>query len=222
MKRIILFLAITICMVNVNAQKQEEGSQTIEMEFSPLGSEPFKINALRYRYFLQDNLAVRASLFMGGKRNTTLGDTTGGLPMTKDRTGNFDFSLRPGLEKHFDGTDKLSPYIGAELFLGFTASKNKSESLWSDNKTIQTTLSKTSSTSFGPNLFMGTDFYISDHLYLGAELGFGLLFDGKGKTKTSYDNPEIPTEDTETVGNTTQLNWGPNYQGTIRLGWVFK
>lgn len=222
MKKLILLLCFAILFVTMNAQKQDEGSQTIEMEFSPLGSEPFKINALRYRYFLQDNLAIRGSIFMGGKRNTTLSDTTGGMPMTKSRNGNFDFSIRPGIERHFEGTDKLSPYAGAELFLGLNFTKDNEESLWSDNKTIQTTINKTSSSSFGTNIFMGADYYISDHLFLGAELGFGLLLDGRGKTKTSYENPEVPTQDSEIIGNTKQLNWGPNYQGTIRLGWVFK
>ena len=222
MKKLILLLCFAILFVTINAQKQDEGSQTIEMEFSPLGSEPFKINALRYRYFLQDNLAIRGSIFMGGKRNTTLSDTTGGMPMTKNRNGNFDFSIRPGIERHFEGTDKLSPYAGAELFLGLNFTKDNEESLWSDNKTIQTTINKTSSSSFGTNIFMGADYYISDHLFLGAELGFGLLLDGRGKTKTSYENPEVPTQDSEIIGNTKQLNWGPNYQGTIRLGWVFK
>ena len=222
MKKLILLLCFAILFVTINAQKQDEGSQTIEMEFSPLGSEPFKINALRYRYFLQDNLAIRGSIFMGGKRNTTLSDTTGGMPMTKSRNGNFDFSIRPGIERHFEGTDKLSPYAGAELFLGLNFTKDNEESLWSDNKTIQTTINKTSSSSFGTNIFMGADYYISDHLFLGAELGFGLLLDGRGKTKTSYENPEVPTQDSEIIGNTKQLNWGPNYQGTIRLGWVFK
>lgn len=208
-------------ILSINAQKQNEGAQTIEMEFSPLGSEPLKISALKYRYFLQDNLCIRSSLFMGGKRNSVNSDTTGGVPMTKNKTGNFDFSIRPGIEKHFQGTNKLSPYMGVELFLGFTKTKNNNESLWSDNETIQTSLTKTNSATFGSNIFMGTDYYISEHLFLGAELGFGFLIEGKGKTKTSYDNYETPTQDSEVIGNTTQLNWGPNYQGTIRLGWIF-
>jgi len=222
MKKVVLLVGLSLCWISVSAQKQEQGSQTIEMEFAPLGSEPFKINALRYRYFIKDNVAIRASLFMGGKRNTTFSDTTGGVTMTKDRNGNFDLSLRPGIEKHFEGTDKLSPYMGAELYFGLKTTKNSDQELWSDGKTIQTMITKTSSSSFGPNVFLGTDYYVTDHLFLGAELGFGLLFNGKGKTKTSYDNPEFPMQDTEVAGNTTELNWGPNYQGTIRLGWIFK
>jgi hypothetical protein len=222
MKKSLLLFCFSAVFLSIHAQKQDEGSQTIEMEFAPLGSEPFKINALRYRYFLQENLAIRGSIFMGGKRNTTLSDTTGGIPLTKGRNGNFDFSIRPGIEKHFEGTDKLSPYVGAELFFGMNTTKDNQESLWSDNETIQSAITKTSSSSFGSNILMGMDYYISDHLFLGAELGFGLLLNGRGKTKTSYDNPEFPIQDSEIIGNTKELNWGPNYQGTIRFGWVFK
>jgi len=222
MKKLILLFCCFAVVLGINAQKQDQGSQTIEMEFAPLGSEPFKINSLRYRYFLQENIAFRASIFMGGKRNTTFSDTTGGYPLTKNRNGNFDFSIRPGIERHFEGTDRLSPYLGSELFLGINTTKDNQQSLWSDDKTIQSAITKTSQTSFGANIFMGADYYVSDHLFLGAELGFGLLLEGRGKTKTSYDNPEFPMQDTEIIGNTNQLNWGPNYQGTIRLGWVFK
>jgi hypothetical protein len=70
---------------------------------------------------------------------------------------------------------------------------------------------------------MGTDFYATEHLYLGAEIGFGFLTEGLGKTKISYENAEnaSASKPSETKGNTRETNWGPNYQGTIRLGWRF-
>lgn len=206
------------------AQKQESGSQTIEMEFAPLGSEPLKINSFRYRYFTSDNIALRASLFVGGKGTTTYGELEEGATQTKSKNSNLDFTFRPGIEKHFDGTDKLSPYVGGELYLGLETTKDKAESNWSsDPKKIQTETTKTSKSTFGLNALMGVDYYVTDHLYLGAELGFGFLNSGKGKTKITYDNPESEgTSDSETTGNSSSLDWGPNYQGTIRLGWVFK
>ena len=223
MKKIMIFVGALTLSGSMFAQKQEEGSQTIEMEFAPLGSEPLKINSFRYRYFKSENIAFRASLFIGGKGTTTLGDTSGGAVQTKSKNSNLDFTFRPGIEKHFDGTDKLSPYIGGELFLGLETTNDRAESNWmSDPKKIQTVTTKTSKTSFGLNALMGVDYYISDHLYLGAELGFGFLNTGKGNTKVSYDNSEMSgMSDSETKGNTSDLNWGPNYQGTIRLGWVF-
>ena len=46
---------------------------------------------------------------------------------------------------------------------------------------------------------------------------------GRGKTKVEYDNyPAGEDEPDDVVGNSTTLNWGPNYQATIRLGFCIK
>jgi len=41
-------------------------------------------------------------------------------PITKDdnTTSVVSFAFLPGIEKHFAGTERLSPYVGAELALG--------------------------------------------------------------------------------------------------------
>ena len=206
------------------AQKQTADAQTIEMEVSPLGSEPLKIGALRYRYFQTENMAFRMSFFLGGKSNATIGDTIGGAAQTISRNSNMDFSIRPGIEKHFAGTSKLSPYYGGELFFGMKKTKDNTESNWlADNQKIESKKTKTSASSFGINLLMGTDFYATENLFFGAELGFGFLHDGLKKTKISFNNAEDPSvsKPSQSVGNSKLTNWGPNYQGTIRLGWRF-
>ena len=49
------------------------------------------------------------------------------------------------------------------------------------------------------------------------------LRDGRGINLVKYKNPDDPTlVDTKTKGNSTNLNWGPNYQGTIRIGYCIK
>jgi hypothetical protein len=220
----IVLIALLLVANSVLSQKQTAGAQTVELEFAPLGSEPLKINSLRYRYFKTENTAYRLSLFLGGKSKATLGDTTGGVAQTKSRNSNFDFSIKPGIEKHFSGTAKLSPYYGGELFFGLKNTKDNAESNWtSDKQKIETKTTKTSKASFGLNVLMGTDFYATEHLYLGAEIGFGFLTEGLGKTKISYENAENTgaSKPSETKGNTRETNWGPNYQGTIRLGWRF-
>ena len=75
--------------------------------------------------------------------------------------------------------------------------------------------------SFGLNVLSGTDFYFSDKIYMGIELGFGFLFTGRSVSKTKYNNQDESSnlENTVSKGNTTNINWGPNYQGTIRLGY---
>ncbi len=222
MKKLLLLLTISSLSLGAFAQKQSEGAQTIETEFSPLGANPIKISSLRYRYFINDNTALRSSIFIGGSRSTTTSDDEPGVPQTKGKNGKLDFSFRPGIEKHFEGTDKLSPYFGGELFLGLNKTRNSQESIWSANNNIQTSITKTSQFSFGLNAILGTDYYFTDNFYLGVELGFGFLRESPEKTKITVDNPETPTPEIETVGNTTEFTWGPNYQGTIRLGWIIR
>jgi hypothetical protein len=222
--RITLFSVLIAVNLGLS-QKQTVGSQTVEMEFSPLGSEPLKIGSIRYRYFNSENMAVRMSLFVGGKSTASISDTSGGAAQTHSKNSNFDFSIKPGIEKHFAGTAKLSPYYGGELFLGIKNTKSNSESNWvADNKKIETMITKTSKASLGLNVLMGTDFYATENLYFGAEIGFGFLNEGLGKTKVRYENAEDPdtSKPSDTKGNSKETNWGPNYQGTIRFGWIFK
>ena len=75
-------------------------------------------------------------------------------------------------------------------------------------------------TQIGLNLLFGADYYISKHLYLGVELGFGF-------NSTSYkDNtitvviPNTTTTPTTNPGSSA-FNLGVNYNSFLRLGWAF-
>ena len=185
-----IFTILTIFTCNlVNAQKQDEGNYTIEMELAPLGSEPLKINSIRLRKFTSDNTALRLSTFIGGKRTPSI-NSAGGVDL-KSVSSNVDFSIRPGIEKHFDGTSKLSPYIGTELFLGLGSNNQSSESAWGSSE-IMTTKTKSRTSSAGLNIVCGADYYFSDKIYLGIEMGYGFLRDGKGSNSTKYTNPSDP------------------------------
>ena len=202
------------------AQKQDEGNITIEVEIAPLGAEPLSINSIRGRYFNNDNTALRLAFFLGGSSTPTTTEI-GDITLTSS-SSNFDLTLRPGYEYHLDGTDKLSPYIGGEAYLGWSSTGTSSESPFNTNE-IMTTITKQNSTTLGLNLLSGADFYFTDKMYIGLELGFGFLFEGPGVSKTKYKNPSDPSlEDTTTKGSSSSLNWGPNYQGTLRLGYCIK
>ncbi len=222
MKHTIILFAFFISL-NALAQKQEEGNVTLELEFAPLGSEPLKINSLRTRYFYKDNKALRLSVYAGGKRSSTSSMTPDSSAQLVNSTGNFDFTLRPGVEHHFDVAKKLSPYLGGEFFYGYNVNRTINESPNSSNS-IMTMKNMTAKSSFGLNAISGADFYFSDKVYLGIELGFGFIFEGKGKTKTKYENQDGASglQNSISKGTTTNINWGPNYQGTIRLGYCIK
>ena len=220
MKKIILLFSIMTC-TNFFAQKQEPKNVTLELEFAPLGASPLKISSLRGRYFIDEIQAFRLSFFAGGTYTPTEYETPG-LETLTDKEREINFVFRPGYEYHFDGTDKLSPYVGGEVFLSTKSTKSSEENYRSDNR-IKTDITKTSKSPVGLNIFAGGDYYFTDKIYLGAEVGFGFTREGKGKTKYELENGEageIAPEDFK--GNSSLLNWGPNYQATIRLGFCIK
>ncbi len=222
LKKLLTCVAIATFSTFGFAQKQDQGDLQLEMEFSPLGANPIKISSLKARYFANEGMAYRMGVFMGGtKTPTTVIENNIELSST---SSSFDLNLRPGFEKHFEGSNKLSPYCGSELAFTVAKTGSKDESLWFSNQAqIKTQKTKSSTTSLGLNVFSGADFYLSEKLYMGVEIGFGFMFDGKGKTSVSWKNPEDSSEvSSETVGNSTNIQWGPNYQGTIRLGYCLK
>ena len=105
--------------------------------------------------------------------------------------------LSLGWEKHFSGTDNLSPYFGVEVAF-MTGSNSGTVESWGANDidnlaqpnvwiTWETT-NKQSYKSYGLNLLFGADYYFSDAIYVGVEagLGFGM---------TNWGNHEIGTND---------------------------
>ena len=230
MKNIILLICLLFSLTFFS-QKQELGNITTELELAPLGSEPLKIGSLRARYFNQNNRAFRLSIYLGGSSTTTnsIGinyDQLGNIDSVelKSKSSNLDFILRPGYEMHLSGTEKLSPYIGGEAYFGVKSTKSKDETNWNDNgdNKIMTTATKQKTPTFGINLLVGADYYITEKVYLGAEFGYGFLSEGRGKTTVEYENPSSGQKNTEEKGNTRTFDWGPNYQGTIRIGFCIK
>jgi outer membrane protease len=73
------------------------------------------------------------------------------------------------------------------------------------------------------NVLTGADYYITDKIYLGVELGFGFQYEGRGGSSVVWENPENSSEtDSDEIGNSSNFQWGPNYQATIRLGYCLK
>jgi hypothetical protein len=222
LKKILTTLALLTFSLSIFGQKQDIGDIPIEVEFSPLGANPLKISNLRTRYFKSNNFAYRMGFFVGGSRKPSFTETNNVTLV--NRATNFNFNIRPGFEKHFEGTKRLSPYIGSELSYSYNNDITATESIWtSNNNQIKTQKNRSSNSIFGINVLTGADFYISDKIFLGIEIGFGIQYDGRGKTSTKWKNPESNSDtNTKEIGNSSSFQWGPNYQGTIRLGYCLK
>lgn len=267
MKKVLLSFAIAITAISgAFAQKQEGGEKNLEVNFAPLGGNPIGMDGIRLRLFNSDGTgAIRVRLGLGGTNDVTVRKQAQELPNTNktvipelyDTKKSFNFSIRPGYEIHFDGTDRLSPYVGAELLFAtgsetlikeFHGASNPNEldlesaSKWSTWEAER----KRGTTTFGLNAVAGFDFYFTDKLYLGAEIGFGFqtkkhkdqeitlsndhfLYSTEAQGDTDFNDyayikdgkvvVETPVGDG--TGKYKNSGWGPNYQATIRLGWLF-
>jgi len=189
-------------------QKQQTDAKTFEVNFAPLGGNPISINGIKIRKFTSDYSALRLEVFIGSNSEKDVSMQEGAMlvpvpgtegevanPLTYSRSSGFDLSIRPGIEKHFDGTNRLSPYVGGALNIGFSSS-SETEEYWGANDFTDTAQNpnnfveweqktKDGSLSFGLNALAGMDFYFADNIYLGAEFGFGFNFTSMSPTKYS-------------------------------------
>ncbi len=219
-KLIIVALALTSA-VALNAQdvyKQTGGEQNLEFQFAPLGGSPIGISGIKYRKFTDANTAWRAEVFLGFGSTTdvTLANNAENTEL-RDRNSNFDISIAGGIEKHWTGTDRLSPYYGGVVSLGFGNTNSRSEFLGTGTDVEENT-TKNGSLTVGLNALAGMDFYFADNIYLGAELGFGLAFTTMFDTVSESTVEGVDAVETPNGGS---FNIGPNVLPRIRLGFLF-
>ena len=198
------------------AQKQTKGNLPIELEFSPLGNSPLKISGLKGRYFLSDSRALRMNLFLGGSRSNQkqVAENSNGDEVLLDNiTSNFDFSIKPGYEIHFAGSEKFSPYLGGEMLFAAKSNKTVAQFLDAADDKVKSK-STTGSVTLGMNLLTGCDYYFTSKIFLGAELGLGFAYDPPSSTRTVSGN-----NSTRIRNNNSSFKWGPNYIASIRIGY---
>ncbi|MEJ8757081.1 hypothetical protein WG947_08745 [Pontibacter sp. H259] len=189
---------------STTAVKPTAGNITTEVLFNDFGDISLNNGLLRARYFASNDIAYRLSL---------------GLNYDYDKiseeahTRVFGLTLAPGIEKHFAGTNRLSPYIGAELPISMQSAKYED-----DDNTIEGATSigggNRSFFSVGLNAVAGVDFYFAKNFYVGVELGTGLAYtkDADIKVEGNFSN--------ETKGY-HNVRFGQFVNGGIRVGYVF-
>lgn len=244
MKKSILLFALAVCGLYGTSQAQDAVpndnfvNQHLKAESHDFTAElglqgglnnlDFKLNEgdqalLRGRYFFNDKWAGRLGLAIGVDHNTkNFYDlhNASNVGTQVDNTTNFLLNL--GFERHFKGTNRLSPYVGADLLLGAAGQ--------------HTTLTNTDGTNYignvsaeqkGPGSFsigvrgvFGADFYFAKHVYLGAEAGLGFLSTMEGKTTSTLTTGGVThSVTTKSAGNSFELN--PSVITGVRIGFVF-
>lgn len=238
MKKTILSLALVAMGVAAFAQKPAAGDKTVEfnLNFQTGGGAVNYGNAanalgspeLRFRYFMADDMAVRLKVGIGSSATSTkTSANVGGTDITNTNkvSSGFAFSIAPGIEKHFAGTDKLSPFVGAELpiaFIGSATNENDKADLGgtiADNNSSKTVTG--SRFAIGLNLVLGSDYYFTDAVYLGVEGGLGIFnitSTGDGTIDETVGGVAAPQ--VKTLGGGTFSLFGVT-SGAVRLGYKF-
>lgn len=249
MKKVFLSAFLLLGIVTAQAQevfKPKAGDIGLEVLFNPLAGvalnstnsslNTFALNNftsqfpyLKGRFFIADQLALRAGFRFGVQSTSNPGVLND--PITKDdnTTSVVSFAFLPGIEKHFAGTERLSPYIGAELALGLVAASSNSELVSGGNsiKTVytgttgNTSSSTRSSFSFGLNAVAGADYYFIKRAYLGIEAGFGLNYVSYSEIKREISGTGFDTQTTTTDAASSSFNLFPSAVGALRLGFWF-
>lgn len=191
-----------------------------------LTSIQFNGASLRYRYFLNSKWNLRFGL--GLKTSDTTQIVPEFLTKTSEggqgevRTKNSQWNINLGTEYHFEGTEKLSPYIGAELKIGggknhITGTNVEETNIYADKKSyeIERPLSV-----FGIGAVAGMDYYFRPNIYLGLELGLGWnqTTVKEGAKTIIVDNVSVLSK---TNGLTTIRSWNTGSIALFRLGWRF-
>ena len=196
---------------------------SLETQFYPrLNSGVFEPN-IKARFIFSDQHVLRSNLMFNYQNNKReiLESNGNGVGSVETVSQNVLMSL--GYEYIFN-TNKLRPYLGIELLFG--VGKDEVYGSRTDSIIFVSDFnysSKVSSSNIGLGVFSGFDFFISDGLYVGTELGFQLLATkfSRGEFKqmdaSSTTAPEIVTAIPENK-NTALGNSGV---GVIRLGWMF-
>ena len=214
MKKLIIAASMVAVALTSNAQdtyKFAAGDNNFELASAPFSGNPLAIPYIKYRRFLSESLAFRIGVNVTMTSRTTITTQNSNVqpipapatPVTIDLTtkeSSFGWELAPGIEKHFAGTERLSPYVGAELRLAGKSQKNVSEfnPAGAADK-IETLTIKNGDAApagvaanqkgffaLGLNLVAGADYYFAKRLYLGGEFAYGLSY-------TSYADMTIET-----------------------------
>src|SRR5574343_91393 len=187
----------------------------------------FNAPAIRFRYFVADNIAARLTLGIANSSETfnyyeTEDMNTGASGTEVNKVGGWNVAI--GGEYHFAGTDRLSPYGGLDILVG----GGKSTSDWTNYDGFgynadHTRAVEAKTSAFGVNLVAGADYYFAENFYLGMELGLEFMSE---TTKAGTDvESDVVAGSTVTTNNTSNESkasgFGNNFIGNFRLGWRF-
>ncbi len=228
--------------------KPAKGANNLELNFVPLNGKPIGMGIFKYRKFLSEKTAIRIGIgvsYSSSKEDkvftsqmttthTTPWDTT--KVSSVHKTTELGWQVRLGYEHHYTGTNRLSPYMGCELGVtGNTKKEVTPTGVDMSGKTDEVVVVTKKNENKGGwlnievNLITGFDCYITKHLYMGAEAGFGFGMKNYSKytMTTAYPSSYVIPSGVADPGNPPavtqgkEMNIAPSVNTAIRLGWIF-
>lgn len=226
--------------------KPTKGSIVTELNFNPFKGNLSLNNALnqiKVRYFITSDIAVRLG-FNASKKDSTSNINnpygTQSISIKNERESTL-IGLNLGVEKHFKGTKRLSPYVAADVSI---SSKSASQEINDNGSTTSikngwletiyipnnpnyytSQLQENAYTRYGINLIAGFDFYIAKDFFFGYEFNFNL-------SKTDYKNISAkvtgtnantgqPSTNYNDTGKKSASTFGPTLINGVRIGYSF-
>lgn len=185
MKKLILTFVSILFIFSALAQKSKKADLITEFQmnlrnngfFFPVGlAENLILPTLRFRYFLQDDLAIRADVNVAIQSTEVNAiDDLFGSGNIGSRTQNMNTTgLGVGVEKHLVGSNKFSPFIGlgGSFALGTVTSEytdfDPTTNRFLDGNTGST---ENKGVTFSGGFFAGADYWVTSSFYLGAQVG---------------------------------------------------
>ncbi|GGG99068.1 hypothetical protein GCM10007415_38480 [Parapedobacter pyrenivorans] len=240
-----LILAILACNALFAQTAQQDTSRLkaaaktfgTELNFNPFNGQinlNNSLNQIKFRYFAKEDLALRLGFVVGMEK--TLNDNQQPYGTNsfrfKDEKSSSTYGVNAGIEKHFRGTLRLSPYIGADLT--FTRRSLNQELIEGEsileidggwyqtvynNGNYYRSVLEYGYNRFGVAAFTGFDFYMAKNFFFGYE--FNIAF-----AKTVYDEVEEQQKGTGSANENhytdhSDSSFGPRLTNGIRIGYIF-
>lgn len=184
---------------------------------------------LRFRYFVQDNIAARLQFGLGDGLGTPMNEKNrfseepdGSGEEGVQEISRMSWNVQVGGEYHFLGTKKFSPYGYLGLNLG-GGSLTETWDQTNGNEYVENLTGEITAgfSRFGFSGGLGMEFYAVENIFIGLELGIGY-------NSVSFNDTEVTTTVVtpggSLVNNQTVLRGSEAYLGThaaLRIGWRF-
>ncbi|PCJ64973.1 MAG: hypothetical protein COA58_11930 [Bacteroidetes bacterium] len=222
-KTILTFVVMAFAVVSF-AQKPSDGNLVTEANFNLSNfNNNFTLPSLRFRYFTSSDMAFRVDLGVNGNSTTNNfienADGTGGTGDNVVKNSSVNIGI--GVEKHFGGNNRFSPFVGAQVNYGMGSSTSESSNSNGSSYIMDYSVkSEAKNSGFGVMAIAGADYWIGNSFYVGTEINFGFRANTQ---KEGTNEVTISGTTTKTVNPERKSSgFGQGITPAFRIGFILK